>query len=85
MVEGASVWDIRVHELVQVFFDESMQVVAVFLQVGLLLLEKLFFNLVELSVVVKAECIRPHQDFSACDHCMQAFFEELELLGRVLL
>ena len=62
-----------------------MQVIAVFLQVGLPLLEKPSADSGEILVLVVPVCIGPLQDFPALNDCLAAMLKEIELFRWVIL
>ena len=75
-IEIATVSDVRVHVLFQVFFDEPVQVIAVLLEVWLPLLEESFANLSEILVVVVAVCVGPFENLTALDYSLTTVLQE---------
>ena len=61
-----------------------MQVIAVFLQVRLPLLEQVFLDFSHRPIVIVSESVGPFEDFAALNDCLTAMLQELELLRRII-
>ena len=85
MIEGASISDVRVHELIKIFLNEPVKVITVLLQVSLPLLEEVLANVAKVSVLIEAEGIGPFQNLTALNDSLAAVLQELKLLGRIVL
>jgi len=85
VIERRPVDNVRVHELVQVLLDQTVQMVAILLQVGLPLLEEVLLDFLHFLVLVVAIGIGPLEHVARLDYRLAAEFKELKLFRRVIL
>ena len=85
VIEGSPVDNVWVHELVQVFLNQAVQMVTILLQVGLPLLEEVLADVLHFFIFVEAISIGPLEHVASLDHRLAASFKELKFFRRVIL
>ena len=85
VVKWRPISQVGVHELIQVFLDESVQMVAKLFQVRLPLLKQVFLPVSHCLHAVVAIRIRPLEHIATLDHHFATFLKKFQLLWWVAL